>query len=70
VIANDNRPNRRSPGPTPPSNRGNIVALVAIAALAAALFWIVSAIQKHNALQNCIDSGRHDCIEIPQGQAQ
>ena len=70
MTANDNRSNRKPSGPTPSSNRGNIVALVAIVILAAALFWIASAIQKHNALQNCIDSGRHDCLPIPVGQGQ
>ena len=70
MTANDNRSNRKPSGPTPPSNRGNIVALIAIVILAAALFWTVSTIQKHNALQNCIDSGRHDCVTIPAGQGQ
>ena len=67
MSANDNKSTRKPPRPTPSGNRGNIVALVAIVILAAALFWIASAIQKHNALQNCIDSGRHDCVPIPAG---
>ena len=70
MAANDNKSDRKPSHPAPSSNRGNIVALVAIVVLAAALFWIASAIQKHNAVQNCIDSGRHDCIDIPQGQGQ
>lgn len=51
--------------PDPPSRRGNVVALIAIAALAAGLFLIVSAMQQHNATQNCIDSGRRDCVPLP-----
>ncbi len=49
----------------PDNNRGNIAAFVAVAVVAVALFLVFNAIQKHNALQNCIDSGRRDCVPIP-----
>ena len=65
MAANDNWSNRKPAPPAPPepsNNRGNVVALVAVVIVAAALFWTVSAIQKHNAVQ--------DCIDIPQGQGQ
>lgn len=68
MAANDNWSNRKPAPPAPSGNRGNIVALVAVVLVAAALFWTVSAIQKHNAVQNCIDSGRHDCVALPTGQ--
>lgn len=43
------------------SGRGRIVALVFVVLLVAALVLIGQAIVRHNALQNCIDSGRRDC---------
>ena len=49
----------------PPGGRGPAVALVAIVLLAAALFFLISAIVRHNAVQNCIDSGRRDCVPLP-----
>jgi hypothetical protein len=48
-----------------PSGRSKVAALVFIALLIGALFWAVQAIVQHNAVQNCIDSGRHDCVPIP-----
>lgn len=50
---------RRPPGKR--GARGRIVALVFALALAGALVLIGQAIVRHNALQNCIDSGRRDC---------
>lgn len=58
VTANDNRPPHRPGGP---GMRGNVAALVAVLLIGVALFWAVSAIRHHNAVQDCIDSGRHDC---------
>ena len=60
----DGRPGpARPPGPRRGSgNRGNVAALVVVALIAAALFWTVSAIRNHNAVQNCMDSGRKDCL--------
>lgn len=62
MTANDNRPPRRRGSPT---GRGNVVALVAVIVIGLVLFWAVSAIRAHNAVQNCIDAGRHDCVEMP-----
>lgn len=62
MTANDNRPpgGRRQPG-----GRGNVAALVAVVLIGLALFWAVSAIRQHDAVQDCIDSGRHDCAQDP-----
>ncbi len=62
VTANDNRPPRRE---RPSSTRSNVAALVAIVVIGLALFWAVTAVRQHNAVQDCIDSGRHDCAEAP-----
>ena len=45
--------------------RGRIGALVAVALVAGALFWAMQAVVRHNAVQNCIDSGRRDCRDPP-----
>ncbi len=59
-----NDPDRNRGTPTQ-NRRGTIAGLVVIAIVAGALFWLVSAIQKHNEVQNCIDSGRRDCVPLP-----
>jgi hypothetical protein len=38
-----------------------MAALVFVAVLAGVLFLVGQAIVRHNATQNCIDSGRRDC---------
>ena len=43
------------------SGRGKLAALLAILVMVAALFWAMQAVVSHNALQNCLDSGRRDC---------
>lgn len=60
VAANDNRPVKPE---RPPSQRANIAALIVVALIGFALFWALSAIRSHDAVQNCIDSGRHDCVD-------
>ena len=60
MTANDNKPPRR---PGEPNRRGTVAALVAVVAIGLALFWAMSAIRAHNAVQDCIDSGRHDCAD-------
>jgi len=66
VAANDNEPER--PGrPAAPNQRANVAVLVAVVVIGLALYWAVSAIRQHDAFQNCIDSGRHDCVEVDDG---
>ena len=60
MTANDNRPEpKRNPGRS--SSRANIAAFIVVVVVAATLFWVVSAMRQHNAMQDCLDSGRHDC---------
>ncbi len=58
-MSNDNT----GPGPGGPGagGRGKVAALLAVAVVIGALFWAMQAVVQHNALQNCIDSGRRDC---------
>ncbi len=41
--------------------RGNIAALIAVIVLAALGYWAFHAIDQQRKMQNCLDSGRHDC---------
>ena len=43
-------------------NRANIAAAIVVAALAAGAFWLVKAIEEHQNIENCLASGRHDCV--------
>ena len=63
-------PDEKNPSakPTDPPEdsrgRANIVALVFIVLLFAAAFWVFKSLQQNNDVQNCIASGRRDCIDI------
>jgi hypothetical protein len=56
----------------PPDDRGdessrrraNVAALIAIVVLALLGYWAFSAIDRQRKLQNCLDEGRHNCMEI------
>jgi hypothetical protein len=50
-----------------PSGRGNIAAIIAVVVLAALGYWAFNYIDQQRKLQNCIDSGRHDCAERVDG---
>ena len=64
-------PRRNTAGPPGGGgNRGNVAALVVVVVIAAALLWTFSAIRSHNAVQNCMDSGRKDCLGDPAGAGQ
>jgi len=43
------------------SGRGNIAAIIAVVVLAALGYWAFHYIDHQRKLQNCLDSGRHDC---------
>ena len=45
------------------SGRGNIAAIIAVVVLAALGYWAFHYIDQQRKLQNCLDSGRHDCEE-------
>lgn len=48
--------------------RANVAALILVALLVAALLWVTQAIVAHNALQNCVDSGRRNCLDPGAGR--
>ncbi len=48
--------------------RSKMAALIVVAVLAALLLWISQAIVAHNRLQNCLDSGRRDCVPVDSGK--
>jgi hypothetical protein len=49
-----------------PSGRGNLFALIAVIVLIALGYLAFNFIDQQRKLQNCLDSGRHDC-EQPMG---
>jgi hypothetical protein len=58
---------------TPPSaeppeddNRdfANIVALAFVVALAIGAFWLFHELERHGEIQNCIASGRRNCVDL------
>jgi hypothetical protein len=51
-----------------PRSRQTAVALVLILALGLAGWWLMSAIQHHNEVQNCLASGRRDCVPLETGK--
>ena len=56
-------PNAFGQRPRPPNRRGPLAALLVVAVLVVALILIGQAILRHNAIQNCLDSGRRDCAQ-------
>ncbi len=48
--------------------RGNLVALVAVVVLIALGYLAFNFINQQRKLQNCVDSGRHDCQELINGK--
>ena len=63
MTANDNRPpGKGNPGSS--SSRANVAALITVVVVAGILFWVISAMRQHNAVQDCLDSGRHDCVQL------
>ncbi len=45
-------------------SRANVAALIAIVVLALLGYWAFTAIDRQRKLQNCLDEGRRNCIEI------
>ncbi len=44
--------------------RGNIAAVIVIVVLALIGYWAFTAIDRQRRLQNCLDEGRRNCLEI------
>jgi uncharacterized protein HemX len=73
IVTHPNEPPaEQAPDPPPPdepepeANRdfANIVALIFVVALALGGYWLFKEIQRHNEIQNCIASGRRNCIDL------
>ncbi len=45
-------------------SRKTVAAVVVIGLLAVAGWWLMTELQHHRDVENCIASGRHDCIPI------
>ena len=43
------------------TGRGNIAAIIAVVVLVALGYWAFNYIDHQRKMQNCLDSGRHDC---------
>jgi hypothetical protein len=43
------------------SGRGNLIAIIAVVVLVALGYWAFNYIDHQRKMQNCLDSGRHDC---------
>lgn len=42
----------------------NLLAAIAALLLAAAAIWLLQSLSERQKLQNCLESGRHDCLEL------
>jgi hypothetical protein len=47
------------------TGRGNLFALIAVVVLVALGYWAFNYLDQQRKLQNCLDSGRHDCAQSP-----
>jgi hypothetical protein len=45
-------------------SRANIAALIVIVVLGLLAYWAFTAIERQRKLQNCLDEGRRNCLEI------
>ena len=41
----------------------NLVAAIAVLVLAIAAFWLMKTLDERRKLENCLNSGRRDCLE-------
>jgi hypothetical protein len=46
-----------------PNGRGNIAAIIAVVVIAALGYWAFTYLDHQRKMQNCLDSGRHDCAQ-------
>ena len=47
--------------------RGNLAAIIAVVLLVALGYWAFNSIDHQRKMQNCLDSGRHDCEQRVNG---
>ena len=47
--------------------RGNLAAIIAVVVLVALGYWAFNSIDHQRKMQNCLDSGRHDCEQRVNG---
>ena len=57
------------PGAEPPDDEGhrnfvNLIAAIFVLLLAIAAIWLFKSLDEHRRIENCIASGRRDCIPI------
>lgn len=50
-----------------PSRRGALIALVVIAVLIVAALLLARGLHRNGALQDCVMSGRRDCVPVTSG---
>jgi hypothetical protein len=57
--------------PAPPDDdeggdrsRANLAALAFIIVLFIGAYWLFTELQRHRAIEDCVASGRHDCIPL------
>jgi hypothetical protein len=57
----------RDGGPEPDSRRGAVIGLAVILLLVVASYFLVGALQRNSAMEDCLMSGRRNCapIEVP-----
>ncbi len=42
----------------------NLATAIAVLLLAIAAFWLMKTLDEHRKLENCLNSGRRDCMEL------
>jgi len=45
-------------------SRANLIAVVFIVTLFIGAFWLFKSLESHREIENCIASGRRDCIDL------
>jgi hypothetical protein len=43
--------------------RANLIAIIAVLLLAGGAYWLMTALDAHRKLMDCVASGRRDCLE-------
>jgi hypothetical protein len=56
--------NNRNNDDEGPSSRGKLAGLAIAAVIAIIAIWLVLYFQKERAIEDCINSGRHNCVPL------